>query len=135
MSLFGKLKPGKYTNRKGKNYTVDSQGGIHVDVNKLVRSPEFQRQLKGFDSLFKRQTILALHNGEKPPHLVGVGTYTKKSLIIDWTDDWQQELDELNKSIDITYNSLFDIPEEHPPSGVLYTANEIAEQYGSKKES
>ncbi len=135
MSLFGKLKPGKYTNRKGTQYTVDSGGGLHVDVNDLLRSPEVQRQLKGLNSMFKQQTIMALRLGTEPPHMVGRGTYTKKSLLRDWDDEWQAVLEGMNEHIDITYNSFFDIPEEHPPVGILLTANEIAEQYGSKEES
>jgi len=129
MGLFRKRKPGKYTNRKGTSFTVDS-GGIHVDVDELLKSPEVQRQLQGVDRLFKQTTIMALRTGSEPPHMVGKGIYTKKSLLRDWDDDWQAALEEMNEFIEITYNSFFDISEEHPPTTDFLTADEIVKQYG-----
>lgn len=131
MGILKKLKPGKYTNRHGKNYTVERLGGISIDnMSEFLRTPEVQEQLKGADRMFKKQTIMALRTGSEPPHMVGVGTHTKKSLLQDWDDDWQAVLEEMNNYIDITYNSFFDIPEEHPPVTKFFTADEIVRQYG-----
>ena len=86
--------------------------------------------------MFMQQTILALWQGKIPPHSVGgYGTLTKKKLIVEWNDVWQTEMDTLSESFDITYNILFDIPDEHPDAGIVYTADEIAEQYGREKEN
>ena len=132
-----KLVPGqKMTNRKGKHYTVGRHGKLIVDPEKLIRSPEFQKQLNGFHSLYMQETILALWQGKRPPNSVGgYGVLTKKKLIIEWNDEWQAVMDNLEESFDINYNILFDITDEHPPVTILLTADEIAEQYGSEKES
>lgn len=115
--------------------TYHRNGSISVDPVKLLRKPEVQDQLKAMHGLYMRQTILALWQGERPPHSVGgYGTLTKKKLIIEWNDDWQAEMDELEESYDISYNILFDIPDEHPPVTILLSADEIAEQYGREKE-
>ena len=110
-------------------------GGIRVNTAKLIQSPEFKRQLDGFKRLYMRETIIALWQGKRPPNEVGgYGILTKKKLIIEWNDEWQAEMDKLEEYHDISYNILFDIPEEHPPASILLTADEIAEQYGSKEE-
>jgi len=131
------LKAGtKLTNRRGKHYTVGPNGNLIVDPAKLIRSPEFQKQLSVFHSLFMQQTILALWQGKIPPHSVGgYGTLTKKKLIVEWNDEWQAVMDDLSESFDITYNILFDIPDEHPDAGIVYTSDEIAEQYGREEEN
>ncbi|MEE8233916.1 MAG: hypothetical protein V3R41_04470 [Gammaproteobacteria bacterium] len=130
MGFLKKLKPGKYTNRKDKHYTVHSDGSMSVDIDKFLNLPEVRRQLEGMNNLFRQQTIMALRLGTEPPHMVGKETYTKKSLLQDWDDDWQAALEECNKHVDITYNSFFDIPEEHPPVTEFLTADEIVRQYG-----
>jgi len=140
MGLFSKLKPGKYTNRKGKEYEVTDNGRLVRHRNHFSEdffaSPHVQRQLDGVHRLFMQQTLIALHEGKRPPHSVGgYGTLTKKKLIVEWNDDWQKELDKMSEYYDVTYNSFFGIPEEHPPVGILLTADEIVEQYGSKEES
>ena len=101
---------------------IHRDGGWTVDLDKLLTSPEVHRQLKEAGTLFKWLTIQALLSGTHPPHLVGIGTYTKKSLLKDWNSDWQTVLEEMN----ITYNSFFDIP--------ISTTEEIVETHGSKKE-
>jgi len=130
MGLFKKTKPGKYTDRKGKHITVHGDGSWTIDAGSLLKSSEVRQQLKDIDGLFKQQTISALNLGTEPPHMVGMGTYTKKRLLQDWDDDWQAALEEMNNFIDITYNSFFDIPEEHQPVTDFFTADEIVRQYG-----
>ena len=122
-----KPRPGKYDhmNRDGS-----------VNIARLIGSDKFQQQIKGFEGMFMRQTILALWQGKQPPHSVGgYGTLTKKKLIIEWNDEWQAEMDTLSESFDITYNILFGIPDEHPEAGIVYTSNEIVNKYGREKEN
>jgi hypothetical protein len=107
-----------------------------VNVQRLIESDNFQRQLEGFRGMFKRQTILALWQGKRPPNQVGgYGILTKKKLIVEWNDDWQKEMDELEEYYEISYNILFGIPDEHPNAGIVYTADEIAERYGREEEN
>jgi hypothetical protein len=110
-------------------------GAISVDVEKMLRHPKVQDDLKAFSRLYMRETIMALWQGKRPPHSVGkYGTLTKKKLIIEWNDEWQEEMDKLSEYYDISYDILFDIPKEHPPVTILLTADEILEQYGREKE-
>lgn len=88
----------------GPNVTVSKSGGRHVtDVGKLLSSPEVQRQLKAVHNLFMGETLRALKYGKKPPHQVGKGTYTLKTLKRDWNDEWQSVADEIG----IRYYDLF----------------------------
>lgn len=122
-----KPRPGKYDhmNRDGS-----------VNVAKLIGSDNFQRQLEGFRRIYMRETILALWQGKRPPNQVGgYGVLTKKKLIVEWNDDWQKEMDELEDYYEISYNILFGIPDEHPEAGTVYTSNEIASKYGREKEN
>lgn len=131
------LEPGtKLTNRRGRNYTIDSNGRMRTNIDVLFSDPDVQEQIHGFQQMFMRQTILALWQGKQPPHSVGgYGTLTKKKLIIEWNDAWQAEMDRLSDSYDLNYNILFGIPEEHPESGVVYTADEIVNQYGREEKN
>ena len=111
-----KLKPGdKLTNRKGKHYEVNSGGGITYTgtVGEFLDHPNVRKQLDGFQRLYMTQTIMALWQGERPPHSVdGYGTLTKKKLIVEWNDDWQAAMDKLSEYHDISYDILFDIQPE-----------------------
>ena len=139
VSKWKQLEPGtKLTNRRGTNYEINERGGITRTgtIGEFVDHPNVQRQLKGFNRMFMQQTILALWQGKIPPHSVGgYGTLTKKKLIVEWNDEWQTEMNTLSESFDITYNILFDIPDEHPDAGIVYTSDEIAEQYGREEEN
>ena len=107
-----------------------------VNVRRLIESDKFKRQIDGFQRIYRRETILALWQGKRPPNQVGgYGILTKKKLIVEWNDSWQAEMDELEEYYDISYNILFGIPDEHPESGIVYTADEIVKQYGREKES
>lgn len=134
----GKAKAGKYSNRKGKHITVNSDGSWSVDVNELLKSPTVQDDLYIMGRMYMRQTIMALAQGKSPPNQVGgYGILTKKKLIIEWNDEWQREMDSLSEYHDITYEILFGLPikEFHPPAGIVLTADEIVEAYGREKES
>lgn len=118
-----KLKSGMYLNRNG---------GRSVFVDDLLNSPNFKQQLDGFQRIYMRETIMALWEGTSPPNqLGGYGVLTKKKLIIEWNDDWQAEMDELEESYDINYNLFFNIQEEHPEVTIFLTADEIVRSYGS----
>ena len=133
-----RLKPGtKLKNKRGVHYEVTERGGLRntETIGEFLDHPNVRKQLKAMDGIFKQQTIMALRMGTQPPHLVGVGTYTKKSLLRDWDDEWQSVLEDMNEHIDITYNSFFDIPEEHPDAGIVYTADEIVNKYGREEEN
>ena len=139
VSRWKELEPGtKLTNRRGTKYEINEHGGITRTgtIGEFVDHPNVQRQLKGFNRMFMQQTILALWQGKRPPNQVGgYGILTKKKLIVEWNDSWQAEMDELEEYYDISYNILFGIPDEHPESGIVYTADEIVKQYGREKES
>lgn len=134
-----KLKPGKYTNKSGtKYYEVDERGSFRntEKMGDFLNHPNVKRQIDAMHRLYMQQTLMALYKGKRPPHSAGgYGTLTKKKLIIEWNDDWQAELDKMSEYYDVTYNSFFDIPEEHPPVGIILTAEEILAEYGSEKES
>lgn len=133
MGILKKLIPGKYTNRICEHYRVTDGGALEVDVRKLLSDPMVQKQLDAFQLLYMQETLGALYEGKEPPNSVGgYGILTKKKLITIWDDKWQAVLEEMNEHIDITYNSFFDIPEEHPPVTDFLTAEKIAEQYGKK---
>ena len=139
VSKWKRLEPGtKLTNRRDTNYEINERGGITRTgtIGEFLDHPNVQRHLRGMEHMFMQQTILALWQGKIPPHSVGgYGTLTKKKLIVEWNDEWQAEMDTLSESFDITYNILFGIPDEHPDAGIVYTADEIADQYGREKEN
>ena len=129
-------KAGKYTNRKGKHITVSSDGSWSVDVKELLKSPTVQDDLYIMGRLYKRQTIMALWEGKRPPNQVGgYGVLTKKKLIIEWNDEWQKEMDSLSEYHDIDYDIFFDIPKDFPPVGIILTADEIVEAYGREEKN
>lgn len=104
-------------------------------MSEFLNHPNVQKDLKAMNRLFMQTTLMALYEGKRPPHSVGkYGTLTKKKLIIEWNDDWQAELDKMSEYYDVTYNSFFGIPEDHPPVQVLLTADEILAEYGREKE-
>lgn len=89
---------GTYTNRKGTRVgTVkDGQWKWTSKIPKIPEvgsnewlQPQIQEQIRGFESLFKYEVIRAIHEGRTPPHLVGVGTHTRQSLLQDWNDEWE----------------------------------------------
>lgn len=136
----GILKKGKYTNRKDQHYFVDEHGRFSntEPLEEFLNRPNVKRQLDGFHRMYMQQTLMALYNGKEPPNSAGgYGILTKKKLMSIWDKDWQTELDTMNEYYDVTYNSFFNIPtngDAHPPAGILLTANEITETYGSKEE-
>ena len=54
-----------------------------------LQQPKIQEQLRGMEQLYKHEVIRAIHEGRTPPHSVGVGTYTRQSLLRDWDDEWE----------------------------------------------
>jgi hypothetical protein len=164
MSLFGKLKAGNYTNKKGKHYRVNDRGYLEntETIGEFLDHPNVKRQLDGFQRMYMQQTLKALYDGEEPPNSVGgYGVLTKKKLKSVWDENWQAELDKMNEYYDVTYDSFFGVKQkpiydvtttslledyffagqdesrskDYPPARILLTASEIAEQYGSEKES
>ena len=119
-----KMKPGLYSNRKGKYYHMNRDGS--VNVGRLMETDEFKRQIEAAGRLYKRQVIMALYEGGRPPHQVGdLLPMNLWRLEKEWNDEWQEELDRLSEYTDINYNKLFGIEEEPE----LLTAEEIASQY------
>lgn len=134
-----KLQPGdRLRNKRGVHYTVDSRGALRntETIGEFVNHPKVKRQIDAFHRMYMQQTLMALHEGNEPPNSVGgYGILTKKKLMSVWDDEWQAELDKMNEYYDVTYDSFFNIQEEHPPAGIILTAEEILAEYGSEKES
>jgi len=127
----------RYTNRKGDNWIINERHGLERtgSLKDFLDHPNVRKDLKAMGRLFMQQTLMALYEGKRPPHSVGkYGTLTKKKLMIEWNDEWQAELDKMSEYYDVTYNSFFGIPEDHPPVQVLLTAEEILAEYGREKE-
>lgn len=74
---------------------VHKNGARSVDVNKLLRQPNVQRQLKEMQRFFRQETLRALYNGKEPPLSVGQGRWTKEKLEKEWDDKWQADLEEV----------------------------------------
>jgi len=128
------LKPGsEYSNRKGRHWAVNDRGNL-VHTESIFSNPKVREDMQAMHRMFMCETIIALWEGRRPPHSVGgYGTLTKKKLIIEWNDEWQEEMDKLSEYHDISYNLLFGIPEDHPPIGIILTAEEILAAYGSEE--
>jgi len=105
-------------------------GAIEVDIDKFMRHPKVQSDLRNAAKLYKAMVIKALHLGERPPHQAGdMLPMNKQRLLIEWNDEWQEQLDRLG----LSYNDFFDIKEEPEPT-IELTAEEIAAQYVEEKD-
>ncbi len=74
-----------------------------TNPDEFLSHPEVQRQLKGMQQLFRRETLRALHKGTEPPQSFGEGSWTKERLKKEWDDEWQADLEAVN----LTHEQFF----------------------------
>ena len=110
-------------NGRGEYLIYHKDGSVSTDINRLLRDPKVQGEIRKVGRLYKAMVLKALLTGEDPPKQYGdYLPMNKERLLAEWDDDWQEVLDDLG----LDYNKFFGIVEELTPE-------EIAAQYVEKQ--